>query len=148
MDTDGGLKRPVMIHRALFGSIERFFGILIEHFAGKFPLWISPRQICILSIADRHVSYAERVKEQFQQAGFVCDLDDSAESMNKKVRNAQLMQYNYILTVGDKEMASDTVSVRTRDNVLHGDMTLSNLLEILLEERKTKSIDCLLRDCR
>jgi threonyl-tRNA synthetase len=146
MDTDGVLKRPVMIHRALFGSIERFFGILIEHFAGKFPLWISPRQICILSIADRHVPYAERLKETFQEAGFVCDVDDSAESMNKKVRNAQLMQYNYILTVGDKEMESNTVSVRTRDNVLHGDMSTQKLLETLREERKTKRIDCLLKE--
>lgn len=146
MDTDGGLKRPVMIHRALFGSIERFFGILIEHFAGKFPLWISPRQVCVLSIADRHVSYAEGIKEKFQEAGFVCDVDDSAESMNKKVRNAQLMQYNYILTVGDKEMERNTVSVRTRDNVLHGDMSVQNLLETLHEERKTKNLDCLLKE--
>lgn len=146
MDTDGQLKRPVMIHRALFGSIERFFGILIEHFAGKFPLWISPRQIIVLSIADRHVSYATRIQKACRAAGFVCDSDDSAESMNKKVRQAQLLQYNYILTVGDREMESNTVSVRTRDNVLHGDKPLDTLLEILTHERSTKSLDCLLKE--
>lgn len=140
MDSDGVLKRPVMLHRALFGSIERFFGILIEHFAGKFPLWISPRQVCILTVADRHNAYADAVCAEIKKAGFLCDVDDSAESMNKKVRNAQLLQYNYMLTVGDQEVEKQTVSLRTRDNALHGEIQLKELISALEKEKETKSL--------
>ncbi len=140
MDNDGQLKRPVMIHRALFGSIERFLGILIEHFAGKFPLWISPRQVCVLTIADRHNETALAITKEIKKAGLLCDLDDSAESMNKKVRNAQLMQYNYIFTVGDKEQENGTVNVRTRDNVIHGEMQILTLISQLLKECSLKSL--------
>jgi threonyl-tRNA synthetase len=140
MDSDGQLKRPVMIHRALFGSIERFFGILIEHFAGKFPLWLSPRQVCIITVADRHNEYAEKLMLQIKKAGLLCDIDDSAESMNKKIRNAQLMQYNYMLTVGDKELENQTINVRTRDNVVHGEMELGHFLTMIEKESTSKSL--------
>ena len=102
MDKDGILKRPVMLHRAIFGSIERFFGILIEHFAGKFPLWISPLPIRVITVADRHREYAYETKKSIERAGFICDVDDTSESVNKKIRNAQLLQINYMLTVGDQ----------------------------------------------
>jgi threonyl-tRNA synthetase len=140
MDSDGQLKRPVMIHRALFGSIERFFGILIEHFAGKFPLWLSPRQVCLITVADRHNDYAQLVATEIKKAGFLCDVDDTAESVNKKIRNAQLMQYNYMLTIGDKELESRTVNVRTRDNVVHGEMDLKQFLSSIEKENATKSL--------
>ncbi len=93
-----------MIHRAIFGSIERFFGILIEHFAGKFPLWLSPSQVRILTVADRHEPYAQQLAQRFKDENFHVQVDSSEESVSKKVRNAQLAQFNYILTVGDKEM--------------------------------------------
>ncbi len=140
MDSDGQLKRPVMIHRALFGSIERFFGILIEHFAGRFPLWLSPRQICVLTVADRHNEYATILAAELKKAGFLCDVDESAESMNKKIRNAQLMQYNYMLTVGDKELENKTMNVRTRDNIVHGEMPLSEFMDAIKKESETKSL--------
>ena len=84
MDSDGVLKRPVMIHVAIFGSVERFFGILIENFVGKFPLWISPMQVRVITIADRHSAYAHEVQKEIEKAGFLCDVDDTSESVNKK----------------------------------------------------------------
>lgn len=140
MDSDGQLKRPVMIHRALFGSIERFFGILIEHYAGKFPLWLSPRQVCVITVADRHAPYAQELAAELKKAGFLCDIDETSESMNKKIRNAQLMQYNYMLTVGDKELENKTINLRTRDNVVHGELQLGSFIETIEKERTEKSL--------
>lgn len=137
-DKDGISKRPVLLHRAIFGSIERFLGILIEHFAGKFPLWISPRPLRILTIADRHISYAEKIKKEIENSGFLCEIDQSQESMNKKVRNAQLLHINYMLTVGDKEMEHQTIAVRTRDNVVYGEMKLDFFLKIIMKEFKER----------
>ncbi|MGA8164138.1 MAG: threonine--tRNA ligase [Waddliaceae bacterium] len=132
---DGTKQRPVMLHRAIFGSIERFMGILIEHFAGKFPLWLSPRQIRVLTVADRHQSYARQLAKQLQEAGFLCDVDDSGESVSKKVRQAQLMQVNYMLTVGDKEVERCTCNLRTRDNVVHGEVDIGNFIGTLTQEK-------------
>jgi threonyl-tRNA synthetase len=139
-DADGTKKRPIMAHRALLGSIERFFGNLIEFYAGKFPLWLSPSQVAVIPVADRHVDYANEVKKIFFDAGFEAKVDDSSESVSKKVRTAQLEQYNYILTVGDKELEEKNVSVRTRDNVVHGQMAIDALLDLLCKERQQKSL--------
>ncbi len=140
VDSDGSHKRPVMLHRALFGSIERFFGILVEHFGGKFPLWISPYQIRILTVADRHIPYAKEVAKKFQAKGFVCDVDDSSESVGKKVRTAQLLKTNYMLTVGDKEVENRTAALRTRDNIVHGEIDISDFLVKVEKERDTKDL--------
>ncbi|OGN55119.1 MAG: threonine--tRNA ligase [Chlamydiae bacterium GWF2_49_8] len=137
-DCDGERKRPVMIHRAIFGSIERFFGILIEHFAGRFPLWLSPHQVRILTVADRHIERARHVEREIKKSGLICDVDDSNESVSKKVRNAQLLQINYILTIGDKELENKTVNLRTRDNVVHGEVALPHFLENLREEKNQR----------
>lgn len=139
-DADGSHKRPVMIHRAIFGSIERFFGILIEHFAGKFPLWLSPRQVRILTVADRHLDYAEKLKQRFFDLGLQVEVDSSSESVSKKVRNAQLDQVNYILTTGDQEVDNQTINLRTRDNVVHGEVQIDDFLRIILEELKQKQL--------
>lgn len=138
---DGTRKRPVMIHRALFGSIERFMGILIEHFSGKFPLWLSPTQIRIISVADRHAPYAKEIADKFKNHGFHVDVDDTGESVSKKVRNAQLAQFNYILTVGDKEMENRTVNLRTRDNVVHGEVVIDEFVRNLEKERSSRSLN-------
>jgi threonyl-tRNA synthetase len=143
MDSDGQHKRPVMLHRALFGSVERFLGILIEHFAGKFPLWISPLPVRIITVADRHSEYAHEVAGRIRKAGFICDVDDSNESVNKKIRNAQLMQINYMLTVGDKEIESGTASLRTRDNVVHGEIVIDTFLRSLEKEQAERSLNSL-----
>jgi threonyl-tRNA synthetase len=140
IDRDGTRKRPIMLHRTIYGSLERFFGILIEHFGGKFPLWLSPYQIRILSVADRHNDYAHTLAKRLRKGGFVVDVDDSNESVGKKVRTAQLLKTNYILTVGDKELENKTAALRTRDNVVHGEVDISNFLAKVVEERDTRSL--------
>ncbi len=140
VDSDGSHKRPVMLHRAILGSIERFFGILIEHFAGKFPFWISPYPVRILTVADRHVPFAEEVIQQMQKAGIRAELDCTNESVGKKVRNAQLLKVNYMLTIGDKEVENKTISLRTRDNVVHGEVEIADFLSKIIKERETRAL--------
>ena len=113
---DGQKHRPVMIHRAPFGSMERFVGILIEHFNGAFPAWLAPVQAMVIPIADRHVEYARAVAAQLAETGIRAEVDDSSERMNKKIREAQLQKIPYMLVVGDKESEAGAVAVRTRDN--------------------------------
>lgn len=137
---DGTKKRPVMLHRALFGSVERFFGILIEHFAGKFPLWISPRQVRIVTVADRHEPYAQEIAKKLLDQGFKVEVDLSGESVGKKIRSAQLDQVNYMITVGDKEMENKTINLRTRDNVVHGELKFDDFLENIQKERNGRQI--------
>jgi len=139
-DQEGNRPRPVMIHRALLGSIERFFGILIEHFAGKFPLWISPSQIRILTVADRHEPFARELEKQFRRKGFHVEVDVKGESVGKKVRKAQLDQVNYILTVGDQEVEHKSLNLRTRDNVVHGEMTPHHFLTAIEQERNSRAL--------
>lgn len=140
VDSDGSHKRPIMIHRAIFGSVERFLGILIEHFAGRFPLWISPRQVRLVPVAERHNEYARAVAKQLHDAGFEVDVDESNESVSKKIREAQLAQVNYMLTVGDQELEKQTVSVRRRDNIVIGEMDLNSILSTLKRESTEKSL--------
>lgn len=140
VNSDGEHQRPVMIHRALFGSIERFFGILIEHFSGKFPLWLSPYPVRIIPVADRHLEYANKLCKEIQEAGLICEVDNTHESVSKKIRLAQILKTNYMLTVGDKELETETINLRTRDNVVHGQMKLSSFLEKVTQERDEKSL--------
>lgn len=146
VDSDGSRKVPVTIHRVLYGSLERFLGILIEHFGGRLPLWLSPRQVRIITVADRHEPYARELKEAFDKAGILCEVDDTGESVSKKVRNAQLFQVNYILTVGDKEVEHRTINVRTRDNIVHGEANVEEMIDKLSCEIKEKSLTSILSD--
>lgn len=111
---DGQEHRPFMVHRALLGSWERFFGLLIEHYAGAFPVWLHPIQLAVLPIADRHLEYSQRIADDFKFSGIRVMLDERSETINQKIRQAQLEKIPYILIVGDKEVADDTVSVRLR----------------------------------
>ncbi len=140
VDSDGARKRPIMLHRAIFGSVDRFFGILIEHFAGKFPLWLSPIGVRVITVADRHIDYAKEIQNKISKASFTCDLDRSCESVSKKIRNAQISKINYMLTIGDKEVENKTISLRTRDNVVHGEMNIDDFLIKILEEKNKKSL--------
>jgi threonyl-tRNA synthetase len=141
VDKDNQKKRPLMIHRTVCGSIERFLGILIEHFAGKFPLWMAPIQVALLAINDELVAYADEIKRVFDRAGLRTEVDGRAESLNKKIRDAQLNKIPLILTIGGKEKESGTVSVRTLDgNVKYGisqqdflDRVLSHIAQRKLE---------------
>src|SRR5262245_40971788 len=111
---DNAEHRVVVIHRAIFGSLERFIAILIEHYAGAFPLWLAPVQAIVLPIADRHLEYARSVLEQLQAAGLRQVLDERQEKIGYKIREAQLQKIPYMLVVGDREAAEGTVSVRER----------------------------------
>lgn len=139
--TESGEKsRPVMIHRAILGSVERMIAILTESYAGKWPFWLSPNQIMVVPVAPQFDEYASKVKETLFDAGFICECDlDAGDTMNKKIRNAQLAQYNFILVVGEKEKNSNTVNVRTRDNVVHGELSLSTLVEKLTVLKNTRA---------
>ena len=138
---DGEAHRPYMIHRALLGSMERFMGVLIEHYAGAFPLWLAPVQVVMVPITDRHVAYAEEVAEKLREAGLRVDVDDSGERMNKKIRNAQLQKVPYMLVVGDKEAEDGTVAVRTRNNEDRGAMPLAKFLAQATTLMTTKSME-------
>lgn len=139
--SDKGMpKRPIMIHRALFGSIERFLAILIEHFAGKFPFWINPQPIRIIAVADRHLDFSEEVKKQIHAKGLLCTIDATHESVSKKVREAQMAQVNYMLTIGDKECENKTITVRTRNNNVVGEMKVDEFLEKVYREYTDKSL--------
>ena len=139
-DREGSFKRPVMIHRAIFGSIERFLGILIEHFEGKFPLWMSPLPIRLIPVAKAHHPYAKEVMQTVEEAGILCDWDISEESLGKRVRKAQMEKVNYMLTIGEREMANRTVALRTRDNIVHGEVPLDAFLNSCLREFKTRQL--------
>ncbi len=131
---DGKKHNPVMIHRAILGSLERFMGVLIEHYAGRFPLWLNPNQVAILPIADRHIGYAESVALKLSEAGIRAEVNTKPETTPKKVRDAQMQQFNYILVVGDKEQENHTVNVRTRDEVVHGEKKVDVLIKELMKE--------------
>ncbi|MAE13892.1 threonine--tRNA ligase [Candidatus Woesearchaeota archaeon] len=132
--SDGKKHRPVMIHRAILGTLERFIGILIEHYAGKLPLWLNPVQVKVLPIADRHLEFANRVVSELHEKNVRVELDARSESVNKKVRDAQLEQVNYILVVGDKEVESESVNVRTRENKVEGAVSLGDFVGRILTE--------------
>jgi threonyl-tRNA synthetase len=126
---DGEKHRPVMVHRALFGSVERFFGVLIEHYAGAFPLWLAPVQMGIVPISEKHLDYAQQVKTKLEAAGFRVELDDRNEKMNAKIREFTMQKVPFVLVMGDKESATDSVSVRTRGKGDEGSTTLSAFIE-------------------
>lgn len=136
---DGEKHQPIMIHRVVFGSIERFIGILIEHFAGAFPMWLAPEQVRILPISDKYLDKANEVKEQLFNAGIRVDLDDRAEKIGYKIREAQLQKIPYMLIVGEKEVESGTVSVRSRKNGDLGAVKVEEFIKNALEEIETKT---------
>jgi threonyl-tRNA synthetase len=119
---DGTRKQPVMVHRALYGSVERFFGVLIEHYAGAFPVWLSPVQAVMIPIAERHVEYAEKVAEQLKEAGVRVHVDGRNEKMNAKIREHAMQKVPFLLVVGDKEAEAGKVNVRTRGSEKTEDM--------------------------
>ncbi len=130
---DGKAHQPLMVHRALYGSIERFFGILVEHYAGVFPVWLAPVQAAILPITDRQIEYAQGVRRQLEEAGIRATVDDRSEKVNFKIREAQLQKVPYMLVVGDREQQSGQVAVRNRK---HGDQGAKPLAQFIADVRK------------
>ena len=140
---DGQDHQPYMVHRALLGSMERFFGVLIEHYGGAFPLWFAPVQAKVIPIADRHADYAREVMAELKAAGLRVELDDGSERMNSKIRNAQMAKIPYMLVIGDRELEAGQVAVRLRTNENLGAMDLDAFIERaqgLVDARDNKAL--------
>jgi threonyl-tRNA synthetase len=136
MDGDDTSKRPVMIHRAIYGSFERFFAILSEHYQGKWPLWLSPKQVLIIPIKEDHVLYAQSVQSIFRKEKIVAHVDGTDKTLAKRIRDAQTESYNYIVVVGGNERTTNTCAVRQRDNQQVRKMTPEELKDEVLEKIK------------
>ena len=133
VDHDSVRRRPVVVHRAMVGSLERFMGVLIEHYEGAFPVWLAPVQAVVIPIADRHVEYARQVEQRLAQHDLRVNVDDRNERMNAKIREAQLKKVPYMLIVGDREAQSDSVSMRLRSNEDLGSMPVEQALASMKE---------------
>ena len=136
---DGEKHRPIMIHRVAFGSIERFIGILIEHFAGAFPLWLAPEQVRVLAISDKHLGYASEVLQKLKAVGIRATIDTRSEKIGYKIREAQLKKIPYMLILGDKESESGTVAVRSRKDGDLGAVAVDEFIKKVVEENDTKA---------
>ncbi|XP_054550749.1 threonine--tRNA ligase 2, cytoplasmic [Talpa occidentalis] len=135
-------KRPVIIHRAILGSVERMIAILSENYGGKWPFWLSPRQIMVIPVGPTCEEYALQVSSEFFEEGFMADVDlDHSCTLNKKIRNAQLAQYNFILVVGEKEKANNAVNVRTRDKKIHGEISVASAIDKLKNLKLSRTLN-------
>ena len=135
---DGKKHRPVMVHRAILGSLERFLGILIEHYAGKFPLWLSPTQIKILTVTDRSNKFAEELKQKLEENNLRVELDIRHESISKKVRDSQKEKVNYMVTIGDKEIKSKKLAIRTREGKVSFNISIDKFIKDMIKEIQDK----------
>jgi threonyl-tRNA synthetase len=140
VDKDNERKRPIMIHRVIYGSIERFLGILVEHFAGRFPLWMTPVQAVILPMNDDLTVYAEQIKARFDAAGLRTEVDSRTESLNRKVREAQLNQVPLTLTIGVKEKENGTLAVRTLDGKVTYGIAHDRFIDTVTENIQQRAI--------
>jgi len=138
---DNEKHRPIMIHRVIYGSIERFFGILVEHFAGKFPLWLAPVQAVVLPINDELIPAAVEVCDLLKSSGIRAEVDDRSESLNKKVREAQINQIPLILTLGAKEKEAGTLSVRTLNGTVAYGIPRERFLKAVLDQIRRRSLN-------
>lgn len=140
IDENGEKQRPVMLHRALLGSVERFIGVLTEHFAGRFPLWLNPEQVVIIPVSDKFLDTANDLKSKIKDAGFRVSVDERSEGVGYKIRQAQLMRANYMLVVGEKEEETKLLTVRNRDGEETPEVAVETFIEKLSEERDSKLV--------
>ncbi len=138
---DGAKHQPLMVHRALYGSVERFFGILLEHYAGAFPVWLAPVQAVVLPIADRHIEYARRVRDRLAAEGLRAEVDERSEKVNYKIREAQLQKIPYMLVVGDREAANQQVALRTRKGGDLGARGVEEVVAMIAEKSRTRAAE-------
>ena len=136
--SDGEKHRPIVIHRVIFGSIERFIGILIEHFAGKFPTWLAPLQVKILPISDKFIGYSNEVKEKLEANGIRVEIDLRGEKIGYKIREARNERVPYIIVIGEKEENNKNISLRSRENGDEGTVNLSSFIDRVSDEVKNK----------
>lgn len=139
-DADGTEKRPVMIHRALYGSLERFFGILIEHYAGAFPTWLAPVQVVVLPVSEKYVDYAKQLSEKFDKTGIRVELDDRNETLGYRIRENQMRKVPYMIIIGEKEKESGKISVRTREGRDIHDVEVEEFITKITGEINSRSI--------
>jgi threonyl-tRNA synthetase len=135
---DGQEHQPYMIHRALLGSMERFFGVLIEHYAGAFPVWLAPVQARVIPIADRHVEFARQVQAQLKASGLRVEVDDSTNRMQNKIREAQNQKIPYMLVIGDKEQQADAVNIRLRSGERLGAKPVAEVIALIRDAAARK----------
>jgi threonyl-tRNA synthetase len=131
---DNAEHTPIVIHRAIFGSFERFIAILVEHYAGAFPLWLAPLQAIVLPIADRHADFARAVRDRLEAAGLRAEIDERQEKVNYKIREAQLQKIPYMLVIGDREVAEGSIAVRSRSGGNQGSRGVEAFVADALEE--------------
>ncbi len=139
--SDGKKYTPIMIHRAVFGSIERFFALIVEHFAGKFPLWLSPVQVSIITVTDRSNEFAKQIENKLKENNIRVELNLDSETLNKKVLESAKQKIPYIITIGDKEIENNTLAVKTREGKLKFNVDINEFLDLLKEEIKTRSLN-------
>jgi threonyl-tRNA synthetase len=137
---DGQRHRPIMIHRALFGSIERFFGVLVEHFAGVFPFWLAPVQITVLPITDRINEYAESVAKELRRAGFRVETNLKSDKIGAKIRGAQIQKVPFMVVLGDKELEENKITVREKTQGDLGVMSLEEFIETAQRLKETRAL--------
>jgi threonyl-tRNA synthetase len=141
IDEDGTKKQPIMIHRALMGSFERFFGVLIENYGGKFPLWVSPTQLIIIPVSEKHLDYANKVKEMFAEEGIRVKVDSRNEKLGYKIRSAELDKIPYMAIVGEKEEKENNLSIRIQGIGDYGNITINDMKKMIQLKVKSKSLD-------
>ena len=129
---DGIRQRPIMIHRALFGSIERFFAVLLEHYAGAFPPWLAPLQVVAIPVADAHIDYLQGVVDLLRAQGIRAEVDSASDRMPKKIRNAQKQKIPFMLIAGDDDIAADAVSFRYRDGTQRNGIPVAEAIELIV----------------
>lgn len=140
VNEQGEKERPVVIHRAISGSLERFMGVMIEHFGGAFPLWLAPVQMQIVPVAEKFNNYAFELKKLFSQQDLRASVDDSSDSFSKKIRNAEMMKVPYILIVGEKEEAASSVSVREFRSKKQYEKSVSDFISQVTSEKKERRL--------
>ena len=141
IEEDGQRHQPIMLHRALMGSLERFFGCLIEHYAGAFPLWLAPVQVVLLPITDNHAEYANKIAQQLEESGIRVEKDLRNEKIGFKIREAQLQKIPYMIVLGDKEVESSTLGVRKRRSKETRTLDLKTFLDEINEAVENRAID-------
>ncbi|HLP86919.1 MAG TPA: threonine--tRNA ligase, partial [Candidatus Paceibacterota bacterium] len=140
MNEKGEEERPVVIHRAISGSLERFMGVMVEHFGGAFPLWLSPVQVIVLPISEHQKEYADSIYKSLKSSNIRVEIDDSNESLGKRIRNAKMQKVPYMVVIGDKEKEAETITVEGRTEKLEG-ITLEKFLEKLQKEISEKTLN-------
>lgn len=134
IDSDGQEKRPIMIHRVIYGSVERFLGILIEHYAGALPTWLTPTQVIVIPVSEKFNDYGQKITEQLKNSGLRVEIDNNQESLGKRIRNAEKEKIPYILVVGEKEIENESVAIRKRGNEDQGTMKITEFIENIKKE--------------